>query len=295
VGGFDSADGADFIAMLGTGNDLIFGNGGSDTVFHGVGSDTVVGGAGNDLIVSTAGSTGQTLIFGNEGNDQIVEGFVGGSARTTVIGGLGNDFIVGTGGTSGDLLFGNEDSDSISVGAGNNTVYGGNDSTAGGGLGDSADFIATGAGNDLIFGGNGNDTITGGLGPDTMSGGLGADQFLINRNLEDGVAGNSGSTVDFITDANWAEDVIHSTLASNTVNTISAATQTSINAAATLVAAAGIAAGTITGSGHIGTFTYQGDTYLFEDGATAGFQDTKDLLIRVTGATGTLSIANVVA
>ena len=41
--------------------------------------------------------------------------------------------------------------------AGNNTVYGGNDSTAGGGTGDAADDVETGDGNDLIFGGNGND------------------------------------------------------------------------------------------------------------------------------------------
>jgi hypothetical protein len=219
-------------------------------------------------------------------------------ARTTVIGGQGNDAIQGSFNTApfgvGDLIFGNEDSDVIFASAGNDTVYGGSDSTAGGGTGDAADFISTGAGNDLIYGGNGNDTITGGVDVDTMSGGNGADLFFIGRNLEDGAAGNSGSTVDFITDANWAEDVINSGLAATAVNTVTAANQASINAAATLVAAAGIAAQDITGAGHIGTFTYQGDTYLFEDDGIVGFNDTGDLLIRVTGATGTLSTANVV-
>jgi Ca2+-binding RTX toxin-like protein len=232
--------------------------------------------------------TGNIVVLGNEGNDILTLS----NTTATVFGGLGNDQISTDG--VGTLAFGGEDSDTIntSFGTGNDTVYGGTDSTAGGGLGDSADTISTGAGNDLIFGGNGNDHITGGLGADTMSGGMGADQFDIDPNLRDGLAGNSGSTVDFITDANWAEDRINTGFASAAVDTVSAANQASINAAATLTDAAAIAVGSIALT-HIGTFTYQGDTYLLQNNVTGGFVDADDLLIRVTGATGTLSTANV--
>jgi hypothetical protein len=89
--------------------------------------------------------------------------------------------------------------------------------------------------------------------------------------------------------------VIHTGTASGGVSTVTAAHQTQINAAATLVLAAGIAAGDIAfGTNNIGTFTYQGDTYLLQNNVAATFDDTDDLLIRVTGATGTLSTANVV-
>jgi Ca2+-binding RTX toxin-like protein len=230
--------------------------------------------------------------LGNEGNDFLILG----NTTATVFGGLGNDQIFTNG--LGTLAFGGEDSDLIETlgGVGNDTVYGGTDSTAGGGLGDGADEIFTGDGNDLIFAGNGNDSIVGGLGADTMSGGLGADEYFIDPNLEDGVAGNSGSTVDFITDANWSEDVIHTGTDSGGVSTVTAAHQTQINAAATLVVAAGIAAQDIAfATNNIGTFTYQGDTYLLQNNVATTFDDTDDLLVRVTGATGTLSTTNVVA
>jgi Ca2+-binding RTX toxin-like protein len=252
----------------------------------------MVGGAGNDFIGHTG--TGNILVLGNEGNDVISVS----NTTATVFGGLGNDNIATNG--VGSLVFGGEDSDTIqtSIGSiGNDTVYGGTDSTAGGGLGDSADIINTGAGNDLIYGGNGNDSINGGLGIDTMSGGLGADQFFISP-IDDGAVGNSGSTVDFVTDANWAEDVIHTGFASTAVDTVSGAVQASVNAAATLSAAVALVAGAGAGQvgvTHLGTFTYQGDTFLLQNNNTAGFVDTDDLLIRVTGATGTLSTANVVA
>jgi Ca2+-binding RTX toxin-like protein len=267
-------------------------------ISHG-GDNTIVGGAGNDLVFNGS-TTSNLLVLGNEGNDNLVLN----NNTATVFGGLGNDQISTNG--VGTLAFGGEDSDviSTSIGSvGNDTVYGGTDSTAGGGTGDFADTILTGAGNDLIFGGNGNDSIIGGLGVDTMSGGLGADQYSILPLLQDGVVGNSGSTVDFITDANWSEDVIHTGTAATAIDSVGSTTQANINAAATLAAAAAIAAGAGAqgtagaqiGLGHAGTFTYQGDTYLLENLVTAGFVDGNDLLIRVTGATGTLSTANVVA
>jgi hypothetical protein len=78
--------------------------------------------------------------------------------------------------------------------------------------------------NDLIFGRNGNDTISGGAGADTMSGGLETDTFTITISTSDyGVVGNSGTTVDFIIDANWNEDVIRTGFgATGTVQTITA-------------------------------------------------------------------------
>jgi hypothetical protein len=80
------------------------------------------------------------------------------------------------------------------------------------------------------------------------------------------------------------------------IDTVSASVQASVNAAATLSAAVALVAGAGAGQiglTHAGTFTYQGDTYLLQNNVAAGFLDADDLLVRVTGATGTLSTASV--
>ncbi|MBR0101937.1 MAG: hypothetical protein IJQ01_00385 [Selenomonadaceae bacterium] len=77
----------------------------------------------------------------------------------------------------GLTVFGKSTANSITMGAGNDTVYAntGNDKIFGG-VGD--DILNGDAGNDSISGGTGDDTLSGGTGNDTLTGGAGRDVFL---------------------------------------------------------------------------------------------------------------------
>ncbi|MBQ3444557.1 MAG: hypothetical protein IJG33_15095 [Selenomonadaceae bacterium] len=91
----------------------------------------------------------------------------------------------------GLTVFGKATSNSIAMGAGNDTVHAntGND-TISGGAGD--DILNGDAGNDSISGGTGDDTLSGGTGNDTLTGGAGRDVFLHkadNDFISDYVAG----------------------------------------------------------------------------------------------------------
>ena len=77
----------------------------------------------------------------------------------------------------GLTVFGKSTANSITMGAGNDTVHAntGNDKIFGG-AGD--DILNGDAGNDSISGGTGDDTLSGGTGNDTLTGGAGRDVFL---------------------------------------------------------------------------------------------------------------------
>ena len=111
----------------------VFGNGGNDTVNSAGGADTAIGGFGNDDVSVLDGG----LVFGNEGNDTSIGNA---SPPTTVFGGLGNDSIAFSLFNSQNLFVGGEGADTIVAGNANQraTIYGGVDSTAGGGA-DGAD------------------------------------------------------------------------------------------------------------------------------------------------------------
>ncbi|WP_441241213.1 T1SS-143 repeat domain-containing protein [Tardiphaga sp. 768_D3_N2_1] len=66
-------EGNDTISTInGTGNNLLFGNGGSDTITGGSGNDLIVGGLGNDTLGGWSGN--DTYVFGlTDGNDTISE------------------------------------------------------------------------------------------------------------------------------------------------------------------------------------------------------------------------------
>ena len=89
------------------------------------------------------------------------------------------------------------------------TIYGGIDSTAGGGADDGADSIFGTRAKELIFGGGGADTILGWEATDTISGGSGNDVFAYtffgNPPMDDGNNAAGGGPVELITDVNWAE------------------------------------------------------------------------------------------
>jgi Ca2+-binding RTX toxin-like protein len=210
----DTVDGGDGNDTIFTGDDadLITGGAGNDSIDAGFDDDTVYGGADNDTII---GSEGNDLIDGGDGDDLIFGGLDlsfpdalnipddAGDLRPenngdSITGGAGNDTIYGQddndtidGGTGADLIYGGVDNDSLRGGAGNDTLYGGQgNDTIDGGAGD--DTVNGDEGNDILSGSDGNDAIFGGTGNDTMDGGF-QDDSLYGGAGADVLGGDAGN------------------------------------------------------------------------------------------------------
>ncbi len=292
VGGNDSADGGDFVDGS-IQNDLVFGNGGNDTLNTALGADTAIGGFGND----DANLPGGGLFFGNEGNDSVI-----GNANppTTVFGGLGNDSIRFSLFNSQNLFVGGEGADTIVEGnvGERATIYGGVDSTAGGGA-DGADSIAGRFGNlDLIFGGGGNDTIQGddgiGISIDTIAGGSGNDVFAYVTAGDDGNNAAGGGPLEQVTDVDWSVDRFDTATQVTFATNTGAGTGADLNASANNAIAAAFALGGGGATVAAAQFTFAGRTYLAinQDGVLNAFLDTGDLLLDITGVTGAIATSN---
>ena len=151
------------------------------------------GGAGTQDI---EGSNQYDMLAGNEGNDEIE---AVSDEATEIYGGEGNDIL--TGSSKADWISGNEGNDTITGGAGNDWLFGGdhtgtadpngkdtifgndgNDNIYGRG---GNDKLYGGSGNDNIYGGSGDDIIDGGKNADVLTGGDGSDTFIFAR--EDGI------------------------------------------------------------------------------------------------------------
>jgi Ca2+-binding RTX toxin-like protein len=318
IGGF----GSDLIKEGGGGfADLVFGNEGADTILVGAGNDTVFAGLGNDSMVAEYAPTDVARYFGNEGADTIA--LSGGTF--TILGGNdsadGNDSLVSGGGA--DFIFGNGGADTIVSGPGNDTVVagftsdsvaadGGNniifgnegDDTLAADVGPGASTVFAGLGNDWVRmaagagGGDnlqaneGNDTIFGGGGVDTMAGGDGGDLFIYYRDTSDD--GSSTGAVELITDLNWAADRFQ------TFTPVAFAFDTGPRGGTTLAAAANDAIeeafrrNSNRNENVAAQFAFNGRTYLAinQDPAYFMFDDTGDLLIDITGVSGTINTTN---
>ena len=165
-----------------------------------------------------------------------------------------------------------------------------------GGLGN--DRLRTGIGNDVVIGNEGNDCIYAHDGADTMTGGSGNDTFFFTSVGEDNNA-SAGGLIDTITDLDWTDDDVHlNGVTPNFARNYGAA----FASQGTLASAASAAASTafVDGGASAGTrdaaqFTYGGRTYLLVEAASFGsFVDIDDLLVDITGATGTISTTHLV-
>ncbi|REJ43087.1 MAG: calcium-binding protein [Microcystis flos-aquae TF09] len=152
------------------------------------------------------------------------------------------------------------------------------------------------AGNNNITGNSGNNQINGGAGIDTLTGGLGADTFIFQFGQ------STISTSDRITDFAINSDKID--LLTQTGNAMSAPSSFSRAADSTVTTLDNLinqvftdANGAITGNQGLGvnsaalvqvTTGAIAGTYLIINDSTAGFQSSNDLLINITGFTGTL-------
>ncbi len=176
--------------ILGTGDDMVTGNGmanmivtdgGHDRVDGGLGWDAIWLGEGND---SAEGGGGNDRIGGDAGADQLS----GGIGDDTIWGGTGGDQLGG--GAGDDLVYGASGSDIILGDDGNDTVNAGqNNDTVNGGLG--VDEISGQHGNDMLLGGGGNDRLDGGGGRDNLTGGGGNDLLEGGAN-NDTLTGSGG-------------------------------------------------------------------------------------------------------
>lgn len=192
-------DGADVIAG-GTGDDTIFGQTGDDTLDGNTGNDVIDGGIGNDVI---DGGAGDDTLTGGAGDDNIT----GGDGNDVVEDLEGNNTVDTSGGAPlpdlGFPAYGpfpavpadadpNDDRDSVTTGAGDDSITTGDDAdtiTSGAGndtidAGLDADTIDAGDGDDVIVSGEGSDSIIAGAGNDIVYGGLGP-AFPDSTNIPD--------------------------------------------------------------------------------------------------------------
>lgn len=184
----------------GSGNDTLVGDGGHDNLVGDSGNDQLIGGTGNDWLdggfgvdrldggdgVDTASysfsthginadlETGVVRLPGQANETAVsIEHLIGSSSRDTVSGNNDTNWI--NGGLGDDDLFGRGSNDTLEGGDGND-VLGGDD-------GD--DVVIGGLGDDYIMGGAGNDTLEGGSGQDTLFGGEGVDTVRIVGDVDD--------------------------------------------------------------------------------------------------------------
>ena len=167
--------------------------------------------------------------------------------------------------------------------SGDDTVYGGqgNDMVTGG---------ATSG--QLLMGGEGNDTVTGLLGIDTLIGGAGADVFYyLNDPDEDGDNAVAGGPIEQITDVNFDEDRFRVFNAVSYAANVGAVNGANLEASAEIAIQASLALGGGGAAQHVAAqFTFNGREYLAIDqgGLNNLFTDDFDLLVDITGATGTI-------
>lgn len=255
--------------ILGSGSDSATANDNGNVIMGGLGTDSILGGSGNDHLYGAAASA-----LPGDGADSIN----GGAGSDYLQGNAGDDVLNGQDGS--DRIFGGQGNDRIDGGNGNDTVNGnlGNDSIVGGAGNDSIrggqgdDSLSGATGDDVLLGDLGSDTLAGGAGIDRLTGGADADLFV----FVDGDASFTGAAIDSISDFTRGADHIRLGFVPTAI--------TSLNAAASIEAAIGVAQQSVAASGSttVATVSVGNDLYLFYDAGPL----TSLEAIRLDGTTG---------
>ena len=281
-------------------NDVILGDAKANTLNGGGGNDTISGGGGDDLLL---GSSGSDLYRGGAGADTLsYEAFAGGVTLVrggTIIKADGSvdtiaDFavetIVGTKGAVNtiDGSTGVTAALNVNLSKQNLTITGlpfvgtaaltvKNFTDVKGS--ENADVITGDKGANRLSGNGGNDVLTGLGGKDLLTGGFGADTFVF------GYGDSLLSGFDLITDLEIGVDAIDG-WAATAVTTIGRASSLNAGDLGRLFGnnflANGAAAFVVGSTGGDRTFLALNDSQL-------GFQAGKDLIMEITGYTGSLS------
>jgi len=241
---------------------------------------TAINGTGNTANNTLIGNTANNVLTGDLGNDILN----GGTGIDTLIGGLGNDIYQvdtttdiitelaaqGTDTVQSSVTF----SLSALTNIENLTLTG---TAAINGTGNTA--------NNIISGNSANNILTGATGKDTLTGGLGSDRFGY-KILTDSLLANFDVITDFNANAN--NDLFLVTTARTSF--------TNVGAVATLDNT-GITAKLTTanfGANSAAQFTFGSRSFVAINNATAGFSQTTDSIIEITGFTGTLGLTDFV-
>lgn len=295
---FNGGDFADFM-IAGDNGDTLNAAGGAN-------GDTLIGGDGNDLFAFGGNFTDLDKVEGGDGQDTLTAtvdsatlvattlvtveqvnltwGSGAGTAAFTInqATGVAVDASAFTSGQALDITVNSLGNVSIATGIGNDVL------TTGVGAdtlnaGDGDDTVDAGDGNDVVNGGAGMDSLTGGAGADTLTGGTGADEFVFSA----GDSGFTTLTVDHITDFVGGEDSI---VFSGGAAAVHDERLTDLSGSADLEAAAEAAHGAAAAvAGDAVLFVYGGRTYAFvNDAVNDGFDVNDDILIDITGFTGTI-------
>jgi hypothetical protein len=152
------------------------------------------------------------------------------------------------------------------------------------------------AGNNNITGNSGNNQINGGAGIDNLTGGLGADTFIFQ--FGQSTISASDSITDFAINSDKIDLLTQGGTAMNAPSSFSRAADSTVTTLQNLVNQVFTDAnGATTGNQELGvnsaalvqvTTGAIAGTYLVINDSTAGFQSSNDLLINITGFTGTL-------
>ncbi|MBE9236583.1 calcium-binding protein [Anabaena aphanizomenioides LEGE 00250] len=235
-----------------TGNNILVGGDGNDTLNGRAGTDTLIGGTGNDIYVVDT-TTDTITENANEGTD-IIQSSI--TFDLTVFPNIENLTLTGIAAINGT---GNAGSNSLTGNSGNNILNGG-------------------AGRDTLRGGTGSDTFVFQFGQSPVSGADRITDFAIGTDKIDLLTA-SGGVLAAPTSFTRAANSTATTL-TNVVNSVFIDADGGVtgNQALGVNSAALVSVST---SGIAGT-------YLVMNDGVAGFQASNDLLVNITGFTGTL-------
>jgi serralysin len=249
--------------------------------------------------INGTGNIGNNVLTGNSANNALT----GDTGNDTLNSGVGDDTLFG--GDGNDRLDGEDGNDYVDGGVGNDSLYGGkgNDYIYDAGYGLGNNLLYGNDGDDTLIAGSGNDILNGGVGIDTLTGGTGTDTFVFQ--FGQSLVSGSDRITDFAIGIDKIDLLTQGGLAINAPTAFTRAVDSSAANLTTVVnnvftdangAITGNQALAINGAALVKvTTTGIAGTYLVVNDGTAGFQANNDLLVNITGFTGTIPALGTVA